>query len=225
MAVQLKTTSLPDAVCEALRESIVTMRDEPGATLTEHAVALRYGVARPTARAAIERLVSDGILRRDTHRAARVPVLTADDIDDLYATRLLIEDAALRDLAARSHVPGDALVAHRALLDHNRHDPGTSFARIDGDFHRALVLGHHSPRLSRMHGLIMGEIELCIGQVQSHRLFPATEVAEQHRGILDAVAMGDIDLAAARTRAHILTARDRLLRSTATATATATEGS
>ena len=39
MATALKTTSLPDAVYEALRESIVSLQDLPGTMLTETGVA------------------------------------------------------------------------------------------------------------------------------------------------------------------------------------------
>ena len=210
MSIQLKTTSLPDAVYEALRESIVLLHDEPGTVLTETAVAVRYGVARPTAKAALERLVNEGFLRREAHRAARVPELTRDDIEDLYASRALIEVAALGNLATIREVPEGAGSAHRELLDIVRAGrPG--FARADMTFHRALVVGQHSPRLTRMHALIMGEIELCIGQVQVRQLLRASEIAEQHQGILDAVEGGHVELARTLTKHHIEMSRDRLL--------------
>jgi DNA-binding FadR family transcriptional regulator len=62
-----------------------------------------------------------------------------------------------------------------------------------------------------MHELLMGEIELCIGQVQAANLISATEIARQHQGILDAITAGDPDAAARLTRDHIIGARDRLL--------------
>ena len=207
----LKTTSLPEAVYDALRESIVTMVDRPGALLTESAVAERYGVARPTAKAALQRLVSEGLLSRRAHHAAQVPELSRDDIQDLYSNRVILEEAALRNLAADAVVPVAALAVHRELLEHVRTDDRAALARTDLDFHRQLVLAQHSPRLARMHGLLMGEIELCIGQVQSHQLLRPADVAHQHQGILDAVAAGDAPLAAQLTRAHIEGARDRLL--------------
>ena len=207
----LKTTSLPEAVYDALRESIVTMVDRPGALLTESAVAERYGVARPTAKAALQRLVSEGLLSRRAHHAAQVPELSRDDIQDLYSNRVILEEAALRNLAADAVVPVAALAVHRELLEHVRTDDRAALARTDLDFHRQLVLAQHSPRLARMHGLLMGEIELCIGQVQSHQLLRPADVAHQHQGILDAVAAGDSPLAAQLTRAHIEGARDRLL--------------
>ncbi|MCU1586094.1 MAG: transcriptional regulator, GntR family protein [Microbacteriaceae bacterium] len=211
MSESLKTTSVPQAVYDALRESIVTSAEAPGALLTETAIAVRYGVARPTAKAALERLVSEGLLSRRPHHAAQVTELSRDDIEDLYGNRALLEEAALGILASDGVVPIAALSVHRELLEHARADNRAALARTDVEFHRALVLAQHSTRLAKMHGLLMGEIELCIGQVQSHQLIRPDEIAEQHQGILDAVAARDADLAARLTREHIIYARDRLL--------------
>ena len=201
--------TMPDAIFETLRGRILDQSEAPGTALTESAVALRFGVARPTAKIAIERLVADGLLRRETHRAARVPELTRDDIVDLFATRRLIESAALASLAAGGTIPADALAAHRALLEIAR--TGGAFAAQDAAFHRALASGSPSPRLARMHAALMGEIELCIGQVQAHHLMAGTDVAVQHQRILDAVTAGDATAAADLTRAHIDAAEQALL--------------
>lgn len=193
--------TMPDAIHETLRARIIDQSEPPGSSVTESAVALRFGVARPTARLAIERLVADGLLRREAHRAARVPELSRDDILDLFATRRLIESAATATLATAGTIPADALAAHRGLLEVAR--SGGAFAAADAAFHRALVAGQPSPRLARMHAALMGEIELCIGQVQAHHLVPVADVAAQHQGILDAVTAGDADAAADLARAHI----------------------
>lgn len=212
MSESLKTTSVPQAVYDALRESIVTSVEPTGSLLTETAIAVRYGVARPTAKAALERLVSEGLLSRRPHHAAQVTELSRADIEDLYSNRVILEEAALVNLASDAVVPIAALSVHRELLEFARTDNRAALARTDVDFHRALVLAQHSPRLARMHCLLMGEIELCIGQVQSHQLMRPDEIAEQHQGILDAVAAGDSTLAGRLTREHIVNARDRLLR-------------
>lgn len=196
---------LPDAIADELRASILSQATAPGETLTESAVALRFGVARPTARIAIDRLVADGLLRREKHHAARVPELTRDDVIDLFDNRAVIESAAMSALAADGTIPAEALAAHRAL------GATDDFAEADIAFHRALVAGQPSPRLARLHALLMGEVELCIGQVQAAQLLTAAEVAAQHQGILDAITAGDADAAAALTRTHIAGARDALL--------------
>lgn len=194
---------------DRLRDDVLDLVFSPGASVTEAAVSVRYGVARPTAKLAIERLVADGLLSRTANRAARVPVITPDDVRDLYDARAIVEVAAVQRLAVEGSIPADALRAHRALLAVDQ-EAGV-FARLDADFHRALVAGQPSPRLRRLHEQLMGEVELCIAQVQARRLLTAAEIAGQHQRILDAVVAGDAEAAATETRAHIDGARDRLL--------------
>ena len=196
---------LPDTIADELRASILNQTDAPGSTLTESAVALRFGVARPTARLAIDKLVADGLLRREPHSAARVPELTRDDIVDLFDNRAVVESAAMAALAAGGTIPAAALAAHHALTGSD------DFAAHDIAFHRSLVGGQSSPRLTRMHELLMGEIELCIGQVQAAHLLTAAEVGRQHQGILDAITAGDAASASELTKKHIAGARDALL--------------
>ena len=202
------STVLPSTIYAELRGRILSQADVSGTTFTESAVAVEFGVARPTAKMAIERLVSDGLLRRGAHQAARIPELSRDDIVDLFENRIIVEGAALAALARSGTIPAAALDSHRVLLGAASDAP---FAAYDIDFHRSLVTGQPSARLARMHAMLMGEIELCIGQVQAHHLRTAQEVSVEHQGILDAVTAGDADLAERLTREHIVESRDRLL--------------
>ncbi|GAA2075357.1 GntR family transcriptional regulator [Pseudolysinimonas kribbensis] len=200
---------LPGTIADALRADVVETRLAPGETVTEAAVALRFGVARSTARIAIEKLVAEGMLRREVHHAARVPELSRDDIVDLYATRAVVEGAAMRWLAEQGAVPADALAAHRGIRAAAK--DGGAFAAQDIAFHRALVAGQRSPRLARVHDQLMGEIELGIGQVQAHGLMSAMTIAEQHEYVLAAVIAGDGERAERLAREHVMSARDALL--------------
>ena len=204
-----------EAVYSALRESILDQTLAPDSAVTEAAVSSTFGASRPTARGAIDRLVAEGLLRREPFKTARVPALDADDIRDVFDSRAIVEAAAVERLATHGSLPADALEAHRQLLAAAR--DGATFAHADIAFHRALVAGQSSARLTRMHHLLMGEIELCIGQVQAHHLLSATDVAAQHQGILDALIAGDGQLAARLTTDHVAGARDALLSHRSTA--------
>lgn len=206
MAAESHAPLLPQAIYDELRSSIIRQEHSPGSLVTEALVSARYEVSRPTAKAAIERLVTEGLLRREAHRAARVPLLSSTDITDLYNNRVIVEAEAVRALAASGAVPVEAISAQRALVA-----SAGDFADHDIAFHRALVAGQPSPRLTRLHELLLGEIELCIGQVQAGHLLDLSAVARQHQDILDAIIIGDVETAVARTRDHLQTSRDSLL--------------
>ncbi|PZQ90733.1 MAG: GntR family transcriptional regulator [Leifsonia xyli] len=198
----------PDAVVASLRTAILAGTLSPGAAVTEALISETFGVARPTARIAIDRLVADGILEREPHHAARVRRLDRDDLADLFAARAAVESAAVELLATTATVPQAASAAHEQLL---ALDSDSSYWAIDLAFHRALVQGAPSIRLPRLHDQLMGEIEFALAQVDAHRLRSTREVAAEHGRILAAVAAGDTALAESLTRAHILASRDRLL--------------
>lgn len=199
---------LPDAVVASLRAAILAGEPAPGAAVTEAFVSERFGVARPTARIAIDRLVTDGLLTREPHHAARVPRLDGEDLADLFAARAAVESAAVGLLASTGKVPDAASAAHDAL---RALGPEASYSAADIAFHRSLVDGSPSARLPRLHAQLMGEIELAIAQVDAQRLRTTHEVVAEHGGILEAVAARDAERAERLTRAHILASRDRLL--------------
>lgn len=198
----------PDTVVAALRDAILSRRLPPGSAVTEAHVSTTYAVARPTARIAIDRLVTDGLLVREPHHAARVRRLGRDDIDDLFVTRAALEAAAVELLAAAATVPADAEAANSDLLGLPADAPYTA---CDLAFHRSLVHGTASTRLPRLHDLLMGEIELGIAQVEAHGLRSVDEVAADHQLILDAIAAGDVERAGRLARDHVLASRDRLV--------------
>jgi DNA-binding GntR family transcriptional regulator len=208
MTIERNGGVLTDVIYEAVRTRIIYQVEVPGTTLTESAIALRFGVARPTAKLALERLVADGLLRRGAHRAARVPQMSRDDIGDVFENRAIVEAVASGALARAGVVPPAAIAAHSRLLNSTA---AGNFARDDIAFHRALVAGQPSPRLTRIHEMLMGEVELGIGQVQAHHLLASTEIAKQHQRILDAIVAGDPAVAEQLTREHIDGTREALL--------------
>ena len=209
---RLSAVSLVDAVAESLRRDVISREIDPGAVLTEQFVADRFSVARTTAKAAVERLVADGFLQRTMHRSARAPVLSAEDIQDLYDTRILLEEEALRRVAVTGTVPVQAERHSLELMIFASRGDHDAMAGCDVAMHRALVEAAGSPRLTRMHATIMGEAHICMVQIQDRNLLHAKTIDGEHKVILEAVAAGDVDAAGAAVRAHLVRARDQLLR-------------
>jgi DNA-binding GntR family transcriptional regulator len=87
--------ALADQVYHALRDLLRTGRIGPSERLQEVALATQLGVSRTPVREALARLASEGLVEADG-RSFAVPGLTAEDLDDIYALRSLLEPEAIR---------------------------------------------------------------------------------------------------------------------------------
>lgn len=206
----LGVVGVVDAVTAQLRGRILSGEIRSGDPLTEPAVSQSFGVARPSAKAAIEQLVASGLLVRTAHRSARVVGIDPEAVRDVYRTRTRLESAALRDLAVTRTVPRAALEANAEIL---AMPPGPDPATVDPDlrFHTALIDALDSERTGRMYRSVLDEVRLCMAQVQGRRLLDAAAIAAQHADILAAVASGDGERAAALLDAHLSSAEERLV--------------
>lgn len=196
MSSLLGASTLADSLSEALRKQIISGEVPPGIKLTEAWVAARFEVARPTAKASLDRLTAEGLLRRGPRRSSVVPKLSSDDVNDIYFSRGPVESTAVRSLAERADVPPEAdraLTLMRVAAEHRDHSGHTE---ADVDFHRALVAAISSPRLQRMHQTVMGEAQLCIAQVRTAASVDLAALTDSHAAILDAIRAGDADAAA-----------------------------
>ncbi len=211
MQVMLDASSLTDSVSDALRKEIINGAIPPGVKLTEAWISERFTVARPTAKASLDRLTAEGLLRRGPRRSSTVPKLSADDINDIYYSRGPLESTAVRTLAQRGDVPAEAeraLILMRVAADTKDHPAHTE---ADVNFHRALVAAVASPRLQRMHNTVMGETQLCIAQVRRASSVDLDALTESHAAILVALRAGDEDEAAAALLADLASCRLTLI--------------
>ncbi|MBT2494321.1 GntR family transcriptional regulator [Microbacterium oxydans] len=206
----LGVVGVVDAVTAQLRGRILRGEIGSGAPLTEAAVSQTFGVARPSAKAAIEQLVATGLLVRTAHRSARVVGIDSDTVRDVYRTRVRLESAALRELAVTRSVPDAARDANAEIL---AMPAGPDPATVDPDlrFHTALIDALRSERTGRMYRSVLDEVRLCMAQVQGRRLLDAAVIAAEHADILDAVESGEGERAAALLDAHLSSAEERLV--------------
>jgi DNA-binding GntR family transcriptional regulator len=200
LAVQPISTT--EAVVASLRARILDGVIEPGVRLPESELAMEFGVARPTVRTAIQALCHEGLLVRERNRSAHIPVLTREDILDLFSVRIPLECLVVRQVLERGAplTPArEAMAVMEALPD----DAGWhQVVAADGAFHHALVSAVGSPRLERLYGSLAGEIRLCVAQLRPSWASPA-EIGREHHEVLDVLETGDVAKAEARMTAHL----------------------
>ncbi|RIR60960.1 GntR family transcriptional regulator [Mycobacteroides abscessus] len=206
---RVTTLSLVDALANELRSRVYLGHLTPQDAITEAEVSRTFDVARPTAKAAIERLVGEGLLMRGAHKTARVPTLGPDDVRDIYKTRARLEAGVLPELARRGIVPARAIEANADIGRLSGSDP-VSIVEPDMRFHAALVDAIGSSRTSRAFQTLASEVRLCMGQVQRKRLLTTQSIVADHQLILDAIAARDGERAVDVLTTHLARAREQL---------------
>lgn len=107
---------LVDDLASHLRSRLLVGQYAPGERLSESGIAVEYGVARSTARAAIDALVTDGLLAREAHLPPRVTAVALEDLPEIFEILEVVERIALgRVLAMADERPQLSLASESAV--------------------------------------------------------------------------------------------------------------
>jgi len=210
MALRVTATSIVDAVASDLRTRLLAGELTPAVPLTENEIATSYEVARPTAKAAIEKLVAEGLLVRGVHKTARVVELGPDSVRDIYLARAYLESEVLRRLARTRTVPEGAAQANRDIAAVG---DGSVMAIVEPDmrFHTSLIDALGNERTSKMYRSLVSEVRLCMTRVQSLQLLRTALIHAEHQKLLELIGAGEGEAAALLLDEHLGRARERLV--------------
>ena len=202
-AIRIPRSTFATIVTERLRAAIVNGSLKPGSQLSEVELANTFGVSRGPVREALQRLVQEGLLLSEPHRGVFVPVLTDDDVLDIYLAREALESAAIRSIVAN-----DTSAAASETLD--QYVTGMEKAEAAGDweavgnfdleFHVALVEASGSPRLQRMFSTVISETRLCLGALTAADT--RSDLVQEHRQICGLMQQGKTEQALAVLGKH-----------------------
>jgi DNA-binding GntR family transcriptional regulator len=219
----------------ALRERIASGGLGPGTWLREHTVATSLGLSRTPVREALRLLAAEGVVELVHNRGARVVSWSAEDIDEAYRLRALIEgygaglaaaraDAAcvaeLRSLQERYEQaldgqdpqPTSAPMSSAPMSSAPMSSAPMSSAQCNDDFHAAVLAASGSARLPVLVAAV-SSAPLVRRVLHSYDDDDRRRSVMAHRDVITAIANGDADLATSAMSSHILAARYSALRS------------
>lgn len=170
MAVRqtLQTISVAEAATTRLRESLFAGTFKAGEEIKDTQVADEYGIARPTARIAVQQLINEGMLMRDPGYSARVRTFDPDQVRDIFRVRKLIELDAVREAKASGAPLGDVKAAMEHFIDLGEAPAWSRVAEADAAFHQAVVEAGGSERLRSYFEGITNEIRLLLALPETH---------------------------------------------------------
>lgn len=192
-------------IASNLREEILNGVLAPGQRLQEQALAERYGVSRVPVRDALRRLEVERLVHVEPNRGAFVTQVTAEEASELLHVRLVLEELIARDAAL--HRTEEQLDELREIVASGQSSVrGASPSHLVGlntQFHRALGRASGNATAAGLVEQLRARIELVYAGKLPRR---AESSWDEHAAILEAIAVGDPDVAGACVRDHLLRA-------------------
>lgn len=211
--VTARRTGLVDQVIEQLRGSVASGEWPVGAKIpTEPELVETLGVGRNTVREAVRALAHSGILdvrqgdgtyvRATTEVSGALRRLCGSELREVLQVRRCLEVEGAR-LAAAARTEDD-LAELRTLLERRdsfqRQNKYEEFVRADTELHFAVVRSSHNAVLTELY---RGLTEVIMASVATTSEEPQHFEEIRHRGLVEAIAAGDVERAGREARGFL----------------------
>jgi DNA-binding GntR family transcriptional regulator len=196
--------SLEAQAADLLRRQIVQGELRAGERLLEIPLAERYGLSRGTIRAALRRLIEEGLVCHVPYTGYQVIDLNDQDLWELYTLRRALESLGTRLAASRIDAEGIGqlraafaeLMAAADAGDHERAD------RLDRELHKLIIRLSGHERLLQHYVRVENQFRVYIAL--SNREVDAREICESHRELVESICAGDAGRAERLAGANIV---------------------
>lgn len=191
-------------VLHNLREAIFTRTFAPGQRLIERELCELTGVSRTSVREALRQLESEGLVVLIPNQGPVVAVMTPEQAADLYDVRAVLEGLAARRFA--STATDEEIAELSAIVDRVQRlvEAGNMLdvvAAKDG-FYGVLLRGPKNAIVRSVLGSLHARITY-LRATSLRQSARATAMVAEMRGIVEAIAARDPELAAERSKQHV----------------------
>jgi len=209
----LQTSSLASVVQGELERMILGGELQPGARLTEVALAARLGVSRGPLREAFRMLEEAGLVRTEKNRGVFVRDLPVAEAIEIFDLRAAMDELVGRRLA-ESATPAD-LKEMRAMVEQMeqsaRAKDAPAYHLSNLRFHDRLLELAGNSKLTAIYRKLIKELSLFRRlNLADDWIMPAS--ASEHRQIVKAIASGDAEAAGRAMFEHVMQSKARTIR-------------
>jgi DNA-binding GntR family transcriptional regulator len=206
---------LSNWVTASLREAILNGHFEPGEKIDQDLIAGELNVSRTPLREALKVLASEGFVEIRSYRGAYIPIISQQDIYDVYEIRWLVEPEIVRQ--ATPLVP-DTVLAHceDLLLLHSdtmhQFDTDRQHYEADQQFHGTIA----SYSRNKLFKEILEKLNNRVVRVRTFALHqPGSHLDnshQEHLDILQAMRADDASEAARLMEMHLKNSASRIMK-------------
>lgn len=182
-------------IAEKLRERIVDGYFAPGQQINETHVSSQLNLSRGPLREALQRLSQEGLLVSKPNRGVFVVELTAEDVDEIYGVREILELGAAELVVAqpvqrRRRVADRLLAIASKLSDAAEKDEWSRVQKLDLEFHTALIAAPGNSRLLRAYTTLATESLICMTNLK--QAYPTPSTVHHHSVMAELIATGNM---------------------------------
>ncbi|MFF4796404.1 GntR family transcriptional regulator [Streptomyces sp. NPDC001276] len=209
-----KNGSMQATVIAEMRRRIIKGDIEPGAPLSELALADEFGVSRTPVREALKQLQTEGLVEIRPRVGTFVTIPSRREITELFEMKELLEGAAARLLAQRGRVPEiDSLERNLREADEAvERDDRERYAELVHEFHDLLVAGADNTKLQAHYRMLMNQLAYSrLVNTSLSQPGRATQSDREHHLVLELILAKDGDSAEHVMREHVRASRRALL--------------
>ena len=188
-----RTLSSTQRAVEELRHLIFTGKLGPGSDHLESELADRLDMSRTPVREAALILESQGLVEMRPRRGLRVLALAPSDMREIYDVLTELEALAAEQAAYAKHSESDLTDLAEAIQDMDRALGArdlNGWAEADDRFHAELVRLGGSRRIVTIAAMMIDQVRRARNLTLHMRPLPLKS-NEDHRGVLEAIRIGD----------------------------------
>jgi DNA-binding GntR family transcriptional regulator len=210
LATARDQTKISEQAYQYMRSLILARELGPGDVFTERKLAEQINASRTPLRAAINRLVGEGLVSRLSNGSIVIRQVAIEELMEILVIRRLLEGEAAAQAAHRSS-PGSVekiLEKSRAIVE----DPNLEFDpfwEYDDEFHLFIADASGKPLLAQYIRNLRDKARMC-HVVRMEKNFE--QQAREHIAVLEAVAEKKPDEARQAMATHIDRVRERFMR-------------
>ncbi|QBG35583.1 GntR family transcriptional regulator [Litorilituus sediminis] len=210
MTIVYKTRT--QLVVETLREKILSGEIKAGDPLRQAALAEELNVSRIPVREALLQLEAEGLVSFEPHKGATATELNADQVDELFELRAMIE---CNLLAASLPLLTEAKLAEAtdilSQLDKalGKENAANTWSELNSRYHNCLYSAANRPQTQDLVNTLNKNADRYI---RMHLLWAGgiSKAGPEHNQLLECCKSGDVEQAVEILRQHILGSRDEI---------------
>jgi DNA-binding GntR family transcriptional regulator len=199
--------SATDRAYDFTKQRVLDSTYAGGELLSEGEVADALGLSRTPVREAFLRLESEGLLRLYPKRGALVVPVSAQEVEAVMETRLLVERYALDKLLAGGAPPREIPEALTAAIDRQQElaaaGDSEGFVAVDREFHTIFVTTVRNPIVIGLYDSLRDRQRRMIITSLLRDERRTASILVEHRAIAAAIEAGDRERAQEVLEAHL----------------------